>query len=139
MNLHGYHGETGDGVPATGFTRGPVFLAYDRDLADAYAETGVLEVTYESARPLVLDTPTAFVAAWRASGADALDGPFHPTCTHAFAAWAVGQGYDAVCIPESAFDGEDGYAEVGGRVGDPQMLLLVPQRAVIVARWPVEA
>jgi hypothetical protein len=134
VTLHGYHGETGAGVPANGFTRGPVFLAYDRELAEAYAETAVLTVTYASARPLVLDTPAAFVAAWQASGADAVTGPFHPDCTHAFAAWAVALGYDAICIPASAFDGEDGYAEVGGRVGDPQMLLLGPERAVIVER-----
>ena len=130
MLLEGFHGVAGRPVAGGVWGLPEMYLAYDRDLAEAYAEGGpVLAVAYEARNPLVLDTPGAFCAAWRASGAHEVEGPFHPVATGTFAVWARRAGYDAICVPASAFEGEDGYAEVGGTLGDPQMILLEPRRA----------
>ncbi len=123
-----YHGLTRGPLPPTGFAGPEVYLALAPDLADAYADDSgvVLACEYTGAAPLVLDTCTAFLTAWQASGADTVVGPFHPVKTHAFADWARRQGHAAVLVPESAFDDEDGYYEVGGRLGDPQLIVLDP-------------
>lgn len=123
-----YHGVTRAPIPATGFAGPEVFLALAPDLADAYADTSgvVLACEVTAPRTLVLDTCEAFLTAWRASGADSAPGPFHPAKTHAFADWARAQGHDAVLVPDSAFEGDDGYYEVGGRLGDPQLIVLDP-------------
>lgn len=129
-----YHGVTCASVPATGFAGPEVYLALAPGLADAYAdESGVvLACEYTGRNALVLNTPEAFVQAWQASGADTAEGPFHPTKTGTFTRWARAQGYDAVLVPESAFDGEDGYYEVGGRLGDPQLIVLGPALVRVV-------
>src|SRR4051794_9817183 len=116
-----YHGLRAGVDPATPF-RGPeVFLALDRELADAYAEDSgvVLACEYVGSHLLTLDTPLAFVAAWTASGADAVEGAFHPYCTGLFAEWARRQGYDAVLIPPSAFEAKTATARSAGGWASP--------------------
>ena len=131
MRLTGYHGLTmGDAI--TGAWRsGEMYVAYDRSLASDVAIGGkVYAVAYEARYPLVLDTPAAFIAVWVGCGADAVPRSFDDQKALLFA-YARARGYDAVCIPASAFEGEMGYEWVAGTFGEPQMLLLEPKRAVL--------
>lgn len=140
-----WHGTTKGAIPGGGFSGSEVYLAHDRELADAYGDTPgsqVLEVQDLSERPLILDTPEKFRAAWEESGAGEVGGNFHPNQTSAFAAWARGKGYDAVDIPSSAFEQDTGDAEAdyqayrrgpAGYFGDPQTIILDPAKARIVS------
>jgi GNAT superfamily N-acetyltransferase len=140
-----WHGTTRGAIPGGGFAGPEVYLAHDRELAAAYADTegaDVHEVQDLAEKPLVLDTPAKFAAAWEESGAGDVAGPFHPTQTHAFAEWARGKGYDAVDIPASAFEQDTGDAEAdyrayrdgpAGYFGEPQTIILDPKKARIVA------
>ena len=83
-------------------------------------------------KPLLLDTPEKFVAAWEASGADNVRGNFHPDQTGAFAQWARNQGYDSIVIPDTAFFGDLGYTEVSSRIGEPQTIVLYPPLCRII-------
>lgn len=135
MLLVGFHGLTG-GEIAGAFNKPELFVAYDLALAVSYAGGGaVVAVAYEASNPLVLETPEQCVEAFRASGIDRapLTQRWHPDTTHIFAEWARRRGYDAVCLPESAFAGELGYEWVAGTFGEPQMILLQPARAKIEA------
>lgn len=119
----GYHGVDKNGI--VGEIKTPFFLAYDKELGAAYAEREkVLTFEVTPSKPLSLETAELFWSAWLNSGAESVQGRFHPDQTHAFANWAKSQGYDAILIPESAFDGERGYELVAGRVGEPQMIVL---------------
>lgn len=128
----GYHGGT-----AAEINSGIFFIAHDRSLAEEYASDTaggrVVKVEDRSVNPLVLDTPEKFIDAWRKSGADKVEGNFHPNQTRVFGDWARHSGYDAIVIPESAFEGELGYEEVGGTVGEPQTIILDPKVANIVS------
>ena len=84
-------------------------------------------------KPLLLDTPEKFAAAWEASGANNVKGNFHPDQTSVFAIWARSEGYDHIVIPTSAFCDELGYREVAGRVGEPQTIVLYPHLARITS------
>ncbi|GEM_PF-2765979 len=126
-----YHGITGGKI--IGDVRVPFYLCHDRGLAEAYAENGgVLIFEDLSERPLILDTPEKFVGAWQSSGADDVEGPFHPNRTRVFADWARSRGYDSIVVPDSAFEGELGYVEVAGRVGEPQTIVLVAEAVRLV-------
>lgn len=90
-----------------GDIRLPFFLSHDRELAEMYAAEDAVPAFQDlSKRPLTLDTPEKFVEAWQASGADNVNGDFHPNQMHAFAEWVRPQGHDAVVIPTSAFEGD---------------------------------
>ena len=52
-------------------------------MAEVFAEEGgkVFLVEQSGVKPMLLDTPEKFVAAWEASGADSVEGDFHPDQT----------------------------------------------------------
>lgn len=111
------------------------FFAYDRSLAEDYAsDTGgeVRAYSLNIQNPLVLDTPGKVAAAWRDAGAT--DGQFNGGADSRQAKlrkWAEAQGYDSIVVPESAFDGEDGYREAGGTFGEPQIITFRADQARI--------
>jgi len=126
----GFHGLT-KGPIVKELIGTPLFLTFERELAESYSDDGsVLVVTCPVTRPLVLDTPNAFDHAWKASGANEAPLPFHPNATHRLATWARDSGHDVVSIPPSAFQGTEGWNLVQGRVGEPQLIVLYPERAI---------
>lgn len=136
-HLGGFHGLT-DGEIVGAFNKPEMFVAYDRELAASYAECEggrIVVVNYEASSPLILETPEQCVEAFRESGIDRapVTWRWHPDTTHLFAEWARRRGYDAVCLPASAFVGELGYEWVAGTFGEPQMILLEPARARLEA------
>lgn len=132
----GYHGETRGKIEGGVFIGSEVCLSHSRELAEDYSEGEgeVYLVKYTGKNPLILDTPEAFSEAWEASGAGRVKGNFHPDQTGQFAAWARDNCYDAVVIPEAAFEGELGYEMVAGTVGEPQTMVLYPELALILER-----
>lgn len=126
-----YHGITGQEVDSLS---GPVYLAYEHALAEAYAEEGcgkILSLYVRMLNPLVLDTPAKVREAWQASRA--LDGnrPFHGTEDSSQAllnAWAIALGHDGILVPASAFEGEEGYEISGGTFGEPQAVVFRPEQ-----------
>jgi len=131
VQLNGYHGLTmGDAITGA-WHSGEMYVAYDRSLASDVAINGVVyAVTYEARHLLVLDTASRFLDVWMDCGASEEPESFDDQKSLLFA-YARARGYDAVCIPASAFEGEDGYEWVAGTFGEPQMLLLEPERAVL--------
>jgi hypothetical protein len=129
--LTGYHGLTGSDALTGAWRGGEMYAAFDRTLAEDVAIGGkVYAVTYEARNPLVLDTPARFIAVWTGCGADAATLSFARQKA-LLCRYARERGHDAVCIPASAFEGEDGYEWLGGTFGEPQMILLEPGRAVL--------
>jgi hypothetical protein len=133
----GYHGETKGRIDGGLFVGTEVYLSHSRDLAENYSEGEgkVYLVKYTGKNPLILDTSDAFSEAWKASGAGQVKGKFHPDQTREFAGWARRNGYDAIIIPESAFEGELGYEMVGGTVGEPQTIVLYPELTRILEEY----
>lgn len=130
MELTGYHGLT-QSIYLCGPWRGrAMYVSFDRSLALAVAKYGgVYAVRYEASCPLVLDTPALFRHTWEASGA-----PFprvFSTQRRRLEDYCRKRGSDAIVLPASAFGGEYGYAWVAGLFGEPQAILLAPERAVL--------
>lgn len=127
----GYHGETRGSIEGE-FNKPTMFVGLDRDLAYEYAEGGrVHDIEFDANNPLVLDTPEKVELAWDESKALDKPGRFHPDKTEAFAEWARSHGHDAVVIPQSAFEGDLGYEISTGTWGEPQALLLRPDKVVV--------
>lgn len=131
--IRGFHGLThGDFF---GRPRFPLYLAYARDLAEAYADgddgCAVVEVRAQLLNPLVLDSPTAFSDAIIKSRCVSDPHPnWHPSATGQFCAWASEQGYDSVLIPpEAGFDSleQEEWELASGTFGEPQVILLSPK------------
>lgn len=134
MTIRGWHGETRGEV--VGAFRSDVYVALDLDLAESYAEgRPVLEVEYDARNPYVV-----------ADGADldrlltdsaALDAEnWHPAGTGRVARLLRERGYDALVIRQETFDAADqaGWEVLAGTYGEPQAVLLDPERARVVAR-----
>jgi hypothetical protein len=132
-----YHGVGEEDI--TGGLRVPFWLAYDRDLAEAYSDTGeVFEFEENAKNPLVLDTPEKIKGAWeevkKTPGYPEYGefDPDFPNTNYRFAEWAQKQGYDAVYIPEGAFQGEIGHEWAAGTFGEPQVIVLDPSIVKLV-------
>lgn len=129
MLIEGLHGETG--TPIVGaFNRDALFVAFDANLADAYAEDRVVHrVRYESTNPLDITDPAQFKVMWTESGAAITEGAFHPVVTGTVNRWARARGYDAIRLLPVLFDSDEGWEMAGGTYGEPQAILLYPNRA----------
>lgn len=112
---------------------GGSFFAYDRGVAEAYADDGdhnVGEFYLSLQNPLALSTPEAVARAWDESGGR--DAPrFHggeDSAQKRLRDWAEAQGYDGIMVTPEAFEGEDGYREAGGTFGEPQIIAFRPEQ-----------
>lgn len=125
-----YHGFSGQ-VPST--LTGNIFLAYDKKLAESFAE-GPAQLTIpmhlKTNNPLVLDTPSKVKKAWDDSKAFNDNIPFHSrdkkSSTSVISSWAMSNGYDSIMVPPSAFKGEAGHAESSSTWGEPQVISFNP-------------
>ncbi len=121
--ITGWHGGDNPGERAGS----EVYVALNKGVAEEYARDHggrAHSVSYQPRNALVLDTPKKVQNAWDRSGALKVEGPFHPNTTGAFSTWAREQGHDAVVIPPSAFEGDDGWEISGGTWGEPQAIIL---------------
>lgn len=129
MKLTGYHGITSSDSLEGKWWSPDLYAAYDWSLANSMSRDGVVYlIEYEANNPLIMDSPLEFVSAWVQSGANKRMLSF----THQkqlFTSWARKLGFDAICLPASAFEGELGYEWAAGTFGEPQMILLDPARA----------
>lgn len=124
----GYHGT---GTRFASFNTPEVYLAHERELAQLYAEDGMLLMTVRvtATRPLVFTTALAFRDFWLASGAHEAVGR---GWQKRFVQHARDAGYDHVILAASAFEGEDGYEWLCGTFGEPQTIVLDPALVEIV-------
>lgn len=116
-----------------GFTRGvvkhfkgPVYLAFNRDLARSYAEDSgghVVQVQVSLKNPLRLETGEQVKTAWEDSGGLQSGGEFYPAAQNVLNEWARGQGYDGIIVAPSAFEGELGYEWATSTFGEPQVVV----------------
>lgn len=124
----------------------PLFIAPEW-LAATYAEdheSKIMPVEYEAKNALILDTPEKFKEFYDMAGAGDTGIPLHAppdedSSWRRMTRLAKSQGFDAIDIPDSAFAGENGFAWVSGSVGEPQTVLLEPERAKIGKPRPAKA
>lgn len=123
-----YHGYTGD---VTDTPSGPIYLAYDEDVAQEYSEltgSGSGYSAYVSLQnPLILRTGGDVRAVWEDSKALTVDGPFYPDQQSALNEWAEKQGHDGIMVEPSAFEGDVGYEWAAGTFGEPQIVVFEPK------------
>ena len=125
-----FHGLTNG--PIIGNIRTPFYLAHTLDLAEDYADLSydstdsptLVAVVDHSTIPLTINTPEEFIKVWTLSKAETIKGPLHPNQMDHFAKFVHSLGYDSIVINSPAFDGEIGYREVAGRIGEPQTIIL---------------
>lgn len=140
-----YHGGTRNPVESSR----PVYLGYDRELAQGYADDAaeafgqppqVYSNRVQMQNPLVLDTPEKINWAFAASGGhdrgiNTVAGnsglPFYSaegdSVQGRLNTWAREQGYDGIVVPPSVFDTDEGWKAAAGSFGDPQVVVFNPK------------
>ena len=132
----------------------PELYMADEALATSYAQGGteeedgrVIDVEYNAQKVLVIDTGAKMRDLWVKTGIEkATEGlPFHPDTNGVVANWARAMGYDAIEITpggtgedrdQDEDDAELGYKYGAGTYGEPQTILLSPERATIDGKKP---
>lgn len=136
VKLVGWHGKTKD-EPLIPEADRPLFIGPEW-LAASYAEghEQIQPVEFEARNALVIETAEEFRDLWTTAGVDADDLPLHGP-PDVDSKWrrvtrlVKSEGFDAIHIAESAFTGELGYEWVAGTVGEPQTVLLDPNKVVV--------